>query len=255
MIGVFDSGIGGLSVLRQIRAVLPLADLTYVADRANAPYGTKGLQDVRRLSHRIAGWLAERSANPIVVACNTASAAALHSLRDSHAGVSFVGMEPAVKPAASSTGTGVIGVLATETTFHGRLFASVVSRFGGSARIVPAACPEWVDLVESGEIAGPDAEEAVRTRVEPLIAAGADLLVIGCTHFSFLAPLITAVADERAQILDPAVAVAAQTARLSSESSGSGELVMAASGDLAEFEALAESVGGVKNHAAVLPFP
>jgi glutamate racemase len=255
MIGVLDSGIGGLSVLREVRAVLPAADLTYVADRANAPYGTKSLDEVRSLTHEVVRWLADRSANPIVVACNTASAAALDSLRDHHRGISFVGMEPAVKPAASSTETGVVGVLATRATFQGKLFRSVVSRFGGSAEIITAACPEWVSLVESGEVRGPVAETAVRSCVEPLIARGADLLVIGCTHFSFLVPLIAEVAGSGVRIIDPAPAVAAQTVRVWAGSSGTGKLLMAASGDIDEFRRLAESVGRVKTGASVLPFP
>lgn len=254
MIGVLDSGIGGLSVLRQVRAVLPMADLTYVADRANAPYGTKSLDQVRSLTHGVVQWLADRSANPIVVACNTASAAALASLRRSHPAISFVGMEPAVKPAASSTETGIVGVLATEATFQGELFRSVVSRFAGAAQIVTAACPEWVELVEKGEVSGPVAEEAVRGCVEPLVASGADLLVIGCTHFSFLVPLIREIAGGGVRIIDPGFAVAAQTARVWAGPSGTGKLVLAASGDVGEFRRLAESVGRVKTSTAVLPF-
>lgn len=255
MIGVFDSGLGGLGVLAQIRARLPSADLVYVADRANAPYGTKTLGEVRELSHEITRWLANLSADLIVVACNTASAAALESLRASYPDIAFVGMEPAVKPAASSTRTGVVGVLATEATFQGELFSSVVARFGGSARIVPAACPEWVDLVETGEVEGPRAEEAVRVRLEPVLAAGANPLVIGCTHFTFLCPLISRVAGEGVSIIDPAPAVAAQTARLRGDPTGSGSLSVAASGDLHQFESLALSVGGLEISGSVLPFP
>lgn len=254
VIGVFDSGIGGLSVLREIRNLRREFDLLYVADRARAPYGSRSLESVRDMSHQIAAWLVDRGASTIVVACNTASAAALESLRKTFDSVEFVGMEPAVKPAAAVTSSGAVGVLATEATFQGRLFRSVVTRFAGSAQIVTRSCPRWVELVELGQLEGRDVEEAVREEVEPLIADGVDLLVVGCTHFSFLIPVIERVAGEGVQIIDPAPAVAAQTARVGRGETGTGRLSLATSGDPDEFEMLAMNVAGIKAVEPVLLF-
>lgn len=255
MIGVFDSGLGGLSVLTEIRRSLPSADLLYVADRARAPYGSRSLDEVKELSHEVAGWLLARSAETIVVACNTASAAALDSLRATFDQIPFVGMEPAVKPAASNTASGIIGVLATQATFQGRLFRSVVSRHAGASRVLERVCHQWVELVEKGQVDGPEVEEAVRLEVEPLLAVGADTLVIGCTHFAFLEPVIRRVAGETVRIVDPAPAVAAQTARLCRVEHGSGRLTLAASDDTEEFARLAWAIAGVKTTQPVLPFP
>ena len=255
MIGVFDSGLGGLSVLTEIRRAMTSVDLIYLADRARAPYGPRTLDEVREISHEIAGWLVESAVETIVIACNTASAAALDSLRVDFADVSFVGMEPAVKPAAISTESGVIGVLATEATFQGRLFRSVVSRHAGASRVIERACPSWVDLVERGLVDGTQVERAVREGVEPLLDEGADALVIGCTHFSFLKPVITRVTGGAIRLIDPAPAVAAQTARVSRHQGESGRLTLVASGDTEEFAGLAWSVAGVKTSRPVLPFP
>lgn len=255
MIGVFDSGLGGLSVLIELRKALPDADIIYVADRARAPYGSRSLAEVREMARDIVGWMADRAVSTVVLACNTASAAALETLRLENPGLEFVGMEPAVKPAAESTRTGVIGVLATRATFQGRLFRSVVSRHAGATEVLPRACPHWVELVEQGIVDGPLVEEAVRREVEPLLAAGADLLVIGCTHFSFLTQMIREVVGEDVTIIDPAPAVAAQTVRVATTPEGSGALLMAASGNLVQFASLADSIAGIKTDAPVLPFP
>src|SRR5262245_26638129 len=141
MIGVFDSGVGGLSVLVEIRRRLPSADLLYFADQGRAPYGVRTLDEVARMSTEGTGWLRERGAEVITIACNTASAAALHDLRARHPAVPFVGMEPAVKPAALNTSNGVIGVVATAATFQGELFASVVQRHASGATVLTMACP------------------------------------------------------------------------------------------------------------------
>ena len=241
-------------MLREIRNLRREFDLLYVADRARAPYGSRSLESVRDMSHQIAAWLVDRGASTIVVACNTASAAALESLRKTFDSVEFVGMEPAVKPAAAVTSSGAVGVLATEATFQGRLFRSVVTRFAGSAQIVTRSCPRWVELVELGQLEGRDVEEAVREEVEPLIADGVDLLVVGCTHFSFLIPVIERVAGEGVQIIDPAPAVAAQTARVGRGETGTGRLSLATSGDPDEFEMLAMNVAGIKAVEPVLLF-
>jgi glutamate racemase len=212
MIGIFDSGVGGLSVLKEIRRLLPDDDLTYLADQANAPYGSRSLSEVRRLAEQCTRHLIDRGAELIVIACNTASAAALHHLRDLYPMVPFVGMEPAVKPAAALTRSGVIGVLATGATFQGELFASLVDRFGDGFTIVPKACPGWADLVEKGETTGPRVTALVATHLDPVLAAGADTLVLGCTHYPFLHAVISDRAGSQVSILDPALAVARQVA-------------------------------------------
>ncbi len=255
MIGVFDSGVGGLSVLKEIKALAPSADLLYVADRARAPFGTRSLDKVRSMSHELAAWLIDRGAETLVVACNTASAAALDSLREWSPGIPIVGMEPAVKPAAVSSDTGVIGVFATEATFQGRLFESVVSIHGRNAKVVTQACPEWVELVEQGKFSGPDVDTTVAAALAPVIDQGADALVLGCTHFSFLRPTIEKIAGPEVMVIDPAPAVAAQTIRVAGAIEGEGRLRLAASGDTSVFAQLARDVGIADCSGEVLPFP
>lgn len=255
MIGVFDSGVGGLSVLTEIRRALPEADLLYVADRARAPYGTRSLEEVRHMAHGVSGWLIDRGATTIVVACNTASAAALDSLRGQFGAIAFVGMEPAVKPATAATKTGVIGVLATAATFQGRLFESVVRDHAATVEVVTTACPKWVQLVETGTLDGADVELIVSQGVQPALTRGADTLVLGCTHFPFLTPVIRRMSGPDVTIIDPAAAVAAQTARVAAKPEGDGVSLLAASGDLDEFATLASTIAGVTSDQPLLPFP
>ena len=250
MIGVFDSGVGGLSVLVEVRRRLPGADLLYVADRARAPYGTKPIEVVESMSHEVAAWLLARGATCLVVACNTASAAALDSLRLVHPGTPIVGMEPAVKPAAAGTASGRVAVFATAVTFQGRLFASVVDRFAEGVEVLTYACPEWVELVEEGVVEGTEAEHAVAAALEPAMEAGADRIVLACTHFSFLRPLIERVGD--IPVIDPAPAVAQQVERVAPEPTGGGGTVLAVSGDASGFNELAHRLAGVSG--TVIPF-
>ena len=251
---MFDSGVGGLSVLRQIRRLLPEADLFYVADRGRAPYGPRSLSEVRQFSLEIADWLLAKGASTLVVACNTASAAGLDQLRFAHPAVPIVGMEPAVKPAAAATRTGVIAVFATAATFQGRLFESVVSRFTEGVTVMQTACPEWVAMVESGLTGGPTVEKRLRSDLRPAIAAGADTIVLGCTHFSFLGDAIQSVVGDQVIVIDPAEAVARQTARVSTHSHGSGTLTLAASGDRDRFALLAMDLAGL-DAGGVVAFP
>jgi glutamate racemase len=253
MIGVFDSGVGGISVLLAIRDRLPQADLIYVADRGRAPYGPKSLEEVQSISHDVARWLISEGAELLVVACNTASAAALDTLR-SEFETPIVGMEPAVKPAAESTNTGIVGVFATQATFQGRLFESVVNRHASNVKVLTRACPDWVGLVEGGLTTGPVVEESVAATVETVVAEGADVLVLGCTHFSFLKPVIERVAGPGIHVIDPAGAVAAQTARVAGRLGGNRRLVLAASGDTDEFTRLLDVVAGIQYTESVLPF-
>lgn len=253
MIGIFDSGIGGLGVLIHVRRLLPAADIVYVADHARAPYGTRSLKEVADISADISGRLIEKGAQTVVIACNTASAAALHSLRAEFPNTSFVGMETAVKPATMETRTGVIGVLATAATFQSELYESVVQRFGGDATIRTAACPDWVEMVESGIIDGPAVEHTVRAKIEPILEEGADTLVLGCTHFPFLLSSIEAVAGPNVTIVDPAPAVGRQVARLD-PGSGSGELSLMSTGDPGRFEELVRKLGGLELSLSALAF-
>ncbi len=213
-VGVLDSGVGGLSILREIRAQLPAEPLLYVADQAHVPYGPRTIEEVRAFTVGIARYLIAQGAKLIVVACNTASAAALYPLRAQFPEVPFVGMEPAVKPAASNTHNGVIGVIATETTFQGELYASVVGRFAQDVRVEKQVCPEFVLLAEAGETHTPRAREIIRRRLQPLLDAGIDQLVLGCTHFPFLKDAIQDVVGPGVTIVDPSPAVARQVGRV-----------------------------------------
>jgi glutamate racemase len=213
-IGVFDSGVGGLSVVREIMAQHPAQPIIYLADQANAPYGQRDLAEIRRLAQGIVRFLLAQGARLIVIACNTASAAALHWLRRQLPDVPFVGMEPAVKPAVERTRTGHVGVIATAATFQGELFASLLDRYAGNVAIHTQVCPELAPLVEAGELDSPRARWAVQEYLAPLLAAGIDQLVLGCTHYPFLRPLFEEVVGPGVAVLDPAPAVARQTGRV-----------------------------------------
>jgi glutamate racemase len=207
------------------------------------------------MSHEIASWLVERGATTIVVACNTASAAGLDSLREWSAEIPIVGMEPAVKPAAAASQTGVIGVLATATTFQSRLFESVVDTHAADVEVLPRACPQWVELVESGQFHGPEVESSVAAEITPLLDDGADVLVLGCTHFSLLRPTIERLAGAGITVIDPTGAVATQAVRVAGRPKGDGRLTLAASGDRSDFAKLAIDIGIGEWSGAVLPFP
>lgn len=253
MIGVFDSGIGGLGVLKEMLAFFDDEDVVFIADRINAPYGPRSLEEVQELSHAHASSLIDLGATTVVVACNTASAAALESLRLANPHTTFVGMEPAVKPAAAATRSGVIGVLATEATFQGKLFASLIDQFGSDLRVIPRSAPEWVELVEAGRISGDEVVDIVREHIAPLENVGVDTFVLGCTHFPFLLDVINEVVGPGARIIDPAPAVAAQATRVHVYSPGAGSLTARVTGDVDEFVSLSESVAHLTFPGGVLP--
>jgi glutamate racemase len=213
-IGVFDSGVGGLSVWREIVRQLPAENTLYVADQAHIPYGQRALDEVRRFTGDITRFLLAQGAKIIVVACNTASGAALHTLRETFPDVPFVGMEPAVKPAVEHTRTGVVGVIATPATFEGDLFAGLVARFGNGVDLHTQACPGLVEAVESGALDTPETEALLRRYLTPLLDAGIDQLVLGCTHYPFLGPAIQRIAGPEVTLIDPAPAVARQVGRV-----------------------------------------
>jgi len=210
-VAVFDSGVGGLSVLREIRRLLPAQGLVYLADSGYGPYGDRGLEEVRRRVDELTGYLIGLEARLIVIACNSASAAALSEMRSRHPGMPFVGMEPAVKPAARSSDRAVIGVMATEATFQGELFASVVDRHARGVSVVARACSGLAAAIETDD---PSIDRLLQTYVGSLVGRGADVIVLGCTHYPFVADRIAALAGPDVEIVDPAPAVAAQVVRV-----------------------------------------
>ncbi|MDO8262683.1 MAG: glutamate racemase [Gallionella sp.] len=211
-IGVFDSGVGGLSVLREIRRELPGEDLLYVADSGHAPYGDKSRQMIETRTIAIAEFLLSQHAKAIVVACNTATGAAIEKLR-ARFSVPIVAMEPAVKPAAATTKSGVIGVLATSGTLGSDNFAKLHERFGAEVDILVQACPGLVEQVEAGDLSGDQTRALIEKYLVPLLAQQVDTLVLGCTHYPFLAPLIQEIAGPSVAIIDPAAAVARELRR------------------------------------------
>lgn len=214
MIGVFDSGVGGLSVLRAIRLLLPSQPVMYFGDQAHVPYGVRELEEVREFSRQITRYLIRQGARLIVVACNTASVAALKTLREEFPDIPFVGMEPAVKPAAEQTVSGVVGVLATYATFHTSMYASVVERFGKGVTVLEDHCPGLVSQIENGDLDGPETRKILIDALLPMIEKDADTIVMGCTHYPFVIPLIQSIVGKEVRVIDPAPAVARQVQRL-----------------------------------------
>ena len=213
-IGIFDSGVGGLSIYREVRRLLPAETILYVADQAHVPYGTRTLEEVRRYSEGVTCLLLEHRVKLIVIACNTASAAALQYLREKYKGFPFVGMEPAVKPAAQKTQSQRVGILATQTTFQGALYASVIERFARNVKVFENACPGLVMQIENGDLNSEDTRRILETAIRPMLAEGVDTIVLGCTHYPFVIPLIKEIAGSGVVVIDPAPAIARQTQRL-----------------------------------------
>jgi glutamate racemase len=213
-IGVFDSGVGGISVLRAIRQQLPGESIIYFGDQGHVPYGSRPVEEVKKFSEAITRFLLDKGAKLIVVACNTASAAALHTLRAAFPGISFVGMEPAVKPAVENTRTGVVGVLATPATFQGMLYASLVERFAGDVRLLQDTCPGLVQQIEQGDLESIKTRAILESALQPMLDQGIDTVVLGCTHYPFVIPLIQQIVGPHIRVIDPAPAIARQVTRL-----------------------------------------
>lgn len=234
-IGVFDSGVGGLSVVFAIRQRLPAESLYYAADSAFAPYGRQRAAHVLDRARSLTAWLLERGAKAIVVACNTATAVAIDHLRREFP-VPIIGMEPAIKPAIRLTRRGVVGVLATAGTLQSDRYARLLATHRAGVQVLPCACHQWVEQVEGGAVTGTAVRAMVQRDLAPLLQAGADVLVLGCTHFPFLAPEIQAVTGPGVTLLDPAPAVADQLARqLAAQAAlctgtGAGSLTLVSSG-------------------------
>lgn len=238
-IGIFDSGVGGLSVLRAIRAQMPEESVLYFGDQGHIPYGPRPMEQIKIFSEAITRFLLERDAKIIVVACNTASAAALRHLRETLPDVQFVGMEPAVKPAAEQTATGKVGVLATPATFQGALYASVVERFANGVELFQNTCPGLVQEIEQGNLNGAETRRILNEALLPMLEKKIDTVVLGCTHYPFVIPLIQEIVGDakRVRVIDPAPAVARQVKRLleaggmKSRNSGRGDVRFLTSGD------------------------
>ncbi len=218
-IGIFDSGVGGLSVLRHIQDSLPSENIIYFADQAHVPYGSRSLAEIRHFSEEITRFLLNHGSKIIVVACNTASAAALSTLRKTFPQVLFVGMEPAVKPAALKTRSGKVGVLATENTFASPRYAQLMSRFAKDVEVLEDPCRGLVPLIEAGKISYKETSQLLGGVLAPMLAFGVDTLVLGCTHYPFIRPVIEKIieADTRGfpvTIIDPAPAVARQIGKV-----------------------------------------
>jgi glutamate racemase len=236
-IGIFDSGVGGISVVRAIREQMPEENIIYFGDQRHVPYGSRSMHEIQKFSDTITRFLLEQGAKIIVVACNTASAAALKSLRESFLDTQFVGMEPAVKPAAESTHTGRVGVLATPATFQGALYASVVERFANGVELFQNTCPGLVQQIERGNIHGAETRQILEAALLPMLENDIDTVVLGCTHYPFVIPLIQQIVGDGVRVIDPAPAVAKQAGRLlqasgiRNYSSAKGQIKFYTSGD------------------------
>lgn len=229
-IGVFDSGEGGLSVLKEITRLLPEAEYVYYSDNAHCPYGEKSPEYIQNRARAITERLLKEGADVIVVACNTATAAAISVLRSEYSDASsqevrdrvreltggrndhicFIGMEPAVKPAALGTRTGVVGVLATAGTLKGSKYLKTKESVDDQVNVFEHVGRGFVELVEEGRLSGSEAEDVVKASLVPLLSAGADIIVLGCTHYPFLLPVLQKVAGPDIRFIDPAPAVARQ---------------------------------------------
>lgn len=243
-IGIFDSGVGGLSVLRAIRAQMPDEAVIYFGDQGHIPYGPRPMEQIRNFSEAITNFLLEQNAKIIVVACNTASAAALKTLREKLPDVQFVGMEPAVKPAAEHTQTGKVGVLATPATFQGALYASVVERFANGVELFQNTCSGLVQQIEQGNLDGAETRRILEDALLPMLAKNIDTVVLGCTHYPFVIPLIQRIVGDQVRVIDPAPSVAKQVRRvleakgMKGGSEARGSIRIYTSGDPEELKSL-----------------
>lgn len=244
MIGIFDSGLGGLSVLAAIARALPEADLVYLADTAHVPYGDKDDAFIRGRVLGIGGHLVEQGCTLLVVACNTATAAAVAAFREAFPAVPVVGVEPGVKPAAAASKSGRIAVLATASTARSERLARLIRLHAGKVRVDVEACPGWATMVERLQLDGPAFAEEARRHVVPLLDAGADRIVLGCTHYAFLVPVLEPIVAGRAQLVDVADAVARQCVRLAGPARhGKGRLTLLATAHPERLQAALPALG------------
>ncbi|MDD5175726.1 MAG: glutamate racemase [Sterolibacterium sp.] len=244
MIGVFDSGLGGLSVLAHIAEALPTADLTYLADTAHLPYGSKPDEFIRGRVLTIGKYFAEHGCRLIVVACNTATAAAVQALREQHPDIPVVGVEPGVKPAAASSRTGRIAVLTTESTARSAGLMRLIRSHANHVAVHIEACPGWATRIETLHLDEASFAAEVAEKILPLLDSGVDRLVLGCTHYSFLTPLLGTLVAGRAELVDVAAAVAQQVVRsIGNQANDSGRLNLLASAQPERLHAALPALG------------
>ncbi len=249
-IGVFDSGLGGLSIMRDMRALLPAEDILYYADNAYCPYGLRSQQEIQERSRLITDLLISRGAKTIVVACNTASSMAITDLRLNFPGLDIVGLEPAVKPAVALTRSGKVGVLATPRTVAGERLRWLIETHAGGVEVHTVAAAGLVELVESGTLSGPAVTQALRPLLDPMIEAGVDVIVLGCTHYPFLRGSIETYMGPGVPVIDSGLAIARRTrhvldaAGLLTSTGTAGTQQFMTSGPAAEVEAIARLLTG-----------
>ena len=253
-VGVFDSGVGGVSILRELRRALPRDDLFYVADSKYVPYGAKSPELIRERSSAIVRFLVERrQSKVIVIACNTATTHAVDGLRRDFPAVPIVGTEPAIKPAAQATHSGVVGILATGATLAGERVTNLIERNAERIEVVTQPCPGLVEQVEAGDLSGPATVELLRRYLDPLLARGADAIVLGCTHYNFLQPAIQRLVGSSVMLFDSAAAIARQTVNVLAARAGdipregttaSGRVAFLTSGDPSAVRPVLETMWG-----------
>ena len=256
-IGVFDSGVGGLSIWREIVRQMPHESTLYLADQAHVPYGPRPAEQIRSFCDGIAEHLLAAGCKAIVVACNTASAVALKPLRERFPDIPIVGLEPAVKPAASITRSGVIGVMATPATFQGRLYRATVGRHAAGIRVVDRVCAGLADMIESGTLEGAQAQARLAEYVQPMLEAGADVIVLGCTHYPFVIEPIRRIAGPEVIVIDPAPAVARHLGNVLlhhglHRRDGLAQHCFRTTGAAADFDALARRLVGIETASSAL---
>ena len=240
-IGLFDSGIGGLTIAKAIRETNPSADMIYLSDNLNFPYGTKSDEEIIDCAKKAIETLLRKGARLVVIACNTATTVGLTKLREMFPEVDIVGVVPMIKPASQLSKTHTVGVLVTPATLKGAYYARLKADFGGDIMVIDQACPDWVEMAENGVIE----REKIKRPIEHVIREGADIIVLGCTHFALLMPAIQAVTKGRAEILQPAQAVALQVERLLEKrglSGGSGDMLILSSGSSARVLQVAQEL-------------
>ena len=255
-VGVFDSGVGGLSVLREIHRLLPDTPTLYYADQAHSPYGPRSADEIRAFVQSITDFLIEQGALMIVLACHAASAASLDHLRACYPQIPIVGIEPAVKPAAEATRSGVIGVLTTQATADGALYRRVVARYAAHVRVITQVAPDLVTMVEQGRQDEPASDAILRAHVEPLIDAGADQIVLACTHFPFLKSNLERITS--VPLVDPGAAVARQVVRILPSAIATASVVSSAnryvtSGSPEQLQAMLKRLIGVDSAVQAAP--
>jgi glutamate racemase len=257
-IGVFDSGVGGLTILKELLRELPDERFVYFGDTGNCPYGVRPTSEIQELSRNAARFLLDHGAKVIVVACNTASVSALANLRETFA-VPFVGVVPAIKPAATLTHSGHVGIAATEASAHGDYLRQLIADHANGVTVHAVGCPQLVLLAEKGILDGPEAETAIRGYVDPMLAVGIDVLVLGCTHFPAMREAFARVVGPEVAVIDSGAAIARQTRRVLAERgwlSGEGEVAsdsraltaadsLWCSGDVGQFARVAEAILGM----------